>query len=1225
MRKIFSLKALLLSFLLISSINLRASHIAGGDLTVQHLGGCNYVVTLNLLRDCSGITMSSSELVTVTNNCTGGSLSLSLPLVNGTSGTEISQVCPNQVFNSTCNGGSLPGMQQYTYKDTVCLDSTCNNLELSWTTCCRNGAIINIDTPDSEDIIINAVYNPSSSLNNSTPVFTAQPIPYVCINQVVNYNHGVVEADGDSLVFSLVPTLGTSITYSPGYSGALPIPGITINPTNGQLNFTPNLLGNFVIVLQVQEYRNGVLISTVRRDIQIVVINCANSLPNPNGGVISNLITQGSAFQTAPYSIQMCENSSFSFNASFTDSDPGDSLSFSSNISQVLPGAVITSSGTNPLQLNVSWQAPIGSAGTNTTFFININDQSCPILGIQTFVYNINVLQRTSTNPNFGICQGSSATLIAQGGTSFTWSLLNGATVGSGSSFVVSPTVTTTYVVTSNLSSSCINKDTVTVTVAPTFSLSASPAGQTFCSQQPVQFNAGTSTPGNYTYQWAPSTGLNNISISNPIANLQVPGTYLYVVTATNTLGCTRQDSVFFIISPFQAPQVTASANPACPGDSVQLSALLSSFVPTICAIDATPCNSPQQTVEFNSGTLENQATTWPAPYGNFYKNARHQFLYRASDLQAAGFTGGKITSLGFNVTNLNASTLLYRSYTIKLGCTSQIQLGNFFEPNLNQVYDPKDYNVSVGWNDHVFDRAYNWDGFSNLIVEVCFNNLVDPNYTQNVSTLYTATNYNACLFFISDIDPACPATNATGNNGLPNIRFGYCFTQPPAGTFSVNWTPSTFLINPNSYNPVVIPGSTDSVFTVVVTNIAGGCSDSDTALVQFSNSLSAQITQVTTQFCVNQGLQQISTLQPGGIWSGPFISASGFFNPGASGPGTFTLVYSIGGSSGCSDSDSIDIVVSPAPVAGINPPASTNFCASDAGVQLSAINSGGSWVGPGVNSSGFFSPSLAGPGSHIIQYIIPQPCPDSAFVIMQVENAPLVNIVPVPNQCADFPAVILSANAIPSVPGIWQGPGVNSAASTFSPQQAGAGVHLITYSVTDPNSNCTTVDSINIIVNQAPVPLITQIGFNLQTSTPANAYQWSFNGTPIPGATSSTYFPTQVGSYTVTITDANGCEATSQPFFVTITGFSDEGFSNAFRVFPNPARDEISIEIPASRASSCIELVHISGQVVKQFMLSAADKNQVQHLRISDCSAGVYFVRCTGDGASLVRKLIIE
>lgn len=1072
---------------------LKASHIAGGDLTVQHLGGCNYVITLNLFRDCDGITMSTAETVTVLNNCTGASQSLTLPLVNGSNGTEVSQLCPSQVNSSTCNGGTLPGMQQYTYRDTVCLDSTCNNLEMSWTTCCRNGAIVNIDTPASEDIIINAVYNPSGTLDNNTPTFTAQPIPYVCINQVINYNYGVVETDGDSLVFSLVPTLGTGIVYTAGYTGAVPIPGITIDPVTGQLNFTPTLLGNFVVVMQVEEYRDGILISTVRRDIQIVVINCPNNVPDPTAGTIDSLVTQGSVFQMGPYELELCETSGFTFSATFTDPDATDSLTYTSNIAQVLPGATVTESGSNPYTLTIDWVAPVGSAGTNTTFIVTISDQSCPVVGLQTFVYNINVTPRTSTNPDFTICQGDTATLTAEGGTLFNWSLLNGTPLGTGASLNVSPNVTTTYVVSSNLSSTCINGDTVTVTVAPDYALSLTSNAQSVCSQQPVQFNATPSVPGNYSYNWSPATGLDNDTIPNPVSSIVTPGTYTYTVVASSDLGCVRQDTISFTVTPFALPDVIATAALACIGDSVQLSALFNEYVPPLCVADSTPCANPIQTFEFNNGTQQNTATDYPAPYSNFYKNARHQYLYRASDLQAAGFTGGKITSLGFFATNLNASTLLYKSYTIKLGCISQPELGLFFETNLTQVYDPKDYTVSLGWNDHQFDRAYNWDGISNLVVEVCFDNLSDPTYTQNVSTLFSTTNYNANLFFISDITPACPATSPTGNNGLPNIRFSYCYMEPSLNDFSVVWSPATFLDNSSIFTPVVLPGSTDSTFSVVVTNVAGGCSDADTITVQFTTLFQPQITQADTVFCANEGLQQLTAAQPGGTWVGPFITPSGEFDPTAAGNGTFTVSYQLGVGTSCFNADSVELVVSAAPNAAINPPGTTTFCPGDPALQLTALNPGGSWSGPGTSAQGLFDPATAGAGVHTIFYVIPQPCPDSASVTLTVNAAPTVTITPVPNLCITDAAVNLNVTVIPFNVGAWSGPGVDAVNATFTPVLAGPGTHTISYDVTDPISGCQTIETITIQVSNLP-----NASVNIPTDTTYCSIEPPFNLTPV-------------------------------------------------------------------------------------------------------------------------------
>lgn len=64
------------------------------------------------------------------------------------------------------------------------------------------------------------------------------------------------------------------------------------------------------------------------------------------------------------------------------------------------------------------------------------------------------------------------------------------------------------------------------------------------------------------------------------------------------------------------------------------------------------------------------------------------------------------------------------------------------------------------------------------------------------------------------------------------------------------------------------------------------------------------------------------------------------------------------------------------------------------------------------------------------------------------------------------------------------------------------------------------------------PVPAITESS-SVLTSDPAAAYQWAYEGSPIAGATARTLNAAREGNYTVTITDANGCTATSLPFAV--------------------------------------------------------------------------------------------
>ncbi|MDQ3191467.1 MAG: hypothetical protein M3Q58_07735, partial [Bacteroidota bacterium] len=365
MKKIYHLLFVFIS-LTFFSYQVKATHISGGEITYTCLGPNQFEVTLTLFRDCSGSTMSTSEWITFSNTCGLANPSLTVTLQNPATGTnctgtalscatEVSQLCASQSSNSTCNGGTLPGMQKYVYKGIVTFPGTCNTWTMNYGLCCRNPAV-NVTTATSYNFHAQTTMNSASEACNNSPIFTSQPIPYVCAGQPVSYNYGVQEADGDQLVFSLVNGLQnatTSLPYAAGYSGAVPIPGITINANTGQLNFTPTTIGNFVVAIRVDEFRNGVLIGTTMRDIQFVVQSCSNSVPDPTGGQITNL--SGTATATGPFSLDMCEGDNFTFTATFSDPNASDILSLTSNITSVLPGSTISFSGTNPITATVTW------------------------------------------------------------------------------------------------------------------------------------------------------------------------------------------------------------------------------------------------------------------------------------------------------------------------------------------------------------------------------------------------------------------------------------------------------------------------------------------------------------------------------------------------------------------------------------------------------------------------------------------------------------------------------------------------------------------------------------------------------------------------------------------------------------------------------------------------------------------------------------------------------
>jgi PKD repeat protein len=1096
MKKIITL--VLLTLGLLSFREAKASHIAGGDLSYVCLGGDQYQINLNLFVDCLGFDPGASQSISFTSTC-GGTAFATVNVTNP-GGTEISQLCPSALVNSTCNGGTLPGMWVFHFTGTVTLTPACDTWTMSWTTCCRNAAILNLVTPASFGSYIEATLHSGTALCNNSPSFTAQPIPYVCQGQLVNYNYGIVEVDGDSLAFSLIGAMdagATMLTYSGGYSATSPIPGIVIDPTTGLLTFTPMTLGNFVVVVLVEEYdAAGNLIGTVMRDIQFIVQSCSNVVPDPapTAGVISGLT--GAAVQTGPYSLELCEGVSFSFTATYTDSDAGDILTYITNLAAVMPGATITTSGTNPMTVTISWTAPVGTAGTNTTFDLTVNDGACPVPGQQTFVYDVSVLPRTSAGPDeiicgpqsvtldgvggsifnwavlsgppmvvgtnfscnpcanpvaspvstttyevtsdlsgtcvnkdtvtitvvpdysftttqstptlcmtqsvqfdvapspagagysyqwspstyldndtlsnptatlplagtftyivtitspFGcvktdtvsaivqpyirtnaftdtiLCASQTSPLTANGGTAFTWNAISGPALVTGTNIscnpcanpMVTPASTTTYVVTSDLTGTCINKDTVTVTVVPDFTLTTTQSETTTCLQQPIDLNTTASPAGTYSYQWVPSTYLTSSTIPNPTANILVPGGHVYYVYVSNAAGCVKVDTVTININPSYPPNPIAFASDTsvCTGETINLGVYFGSSVPAACGTSPVGCGGSLTSV-VGTATGANTTTSYPAPYGNFWTSTRQQFLFRASELTAAGITGGKIDQLDWQVNAINGIAS-YHQFTIRMGCTNLAAIGTTWVTGLYQVMNPKTVNLVLGWNTNVFDNAFEWDGISNIVVEICSTEGPPyPNWDLNSITPFQTTSFASCLYTISDASDQC------GTPDFPNqtfdrsiTRFHYCGGSPDSSVYSYTWTPSAGLSSPgNQFTNATVNSNTN--YTVIVTDTSSGCMDSASVnITATSPSISITANPASGFYPLDVTFTSTTSSDVTGVtWyfddtlSGS-ANTSTFFNPthtfGVE--GTYNVVVVATDINGCTDTASITVEV---------------------------------------------------------------------------------------------------------------------------------------------------------------------------------------------------------------------------------------------------------------------------------------------------------------------------
>lgn len=106
---------------------------------------------------------------------------------------------------------------------------------------------------------------------------------------------------------------------------------------------------------------------------------------------------------------------------------------------------------------------------------------------------------------------------------------------------------------------------------------------------------------------------------------------------------------------------------------------------------------------------------------GNFEKS-RSQFIYLASELSAAGFTAGNITALGFNITS-KTSTIPYNGLTISLKNTATSTFASTaFEAGTTSSYSAS-YSTVAGMNTFTLTTPFSWDGTSNLLVEICYDN----------------------------------------------------------------------------------------------------------------------------------------------------------------------------------------------------------------------------------------------------------------------------------------------------------------------------------------------------------------------------------------------------------------------------------------------------------------------------------------------------------------------
>lgn len=557
-----------------------ASHIPGANISYRCIGPNTYEVTLWTVFRCPVNNLYTAYMrihndcnLTNPSNYTTTTVGTTpsqwrMDTIQGLTNIDKSQICQRQITQSICQGGTIPGVNVTTYIDTVTLPATCNAWTFSWSSCCRDNTTNLVGQPGI--YVETKMYSGSFPCDNS-PYINAQPIPYACANQNINYNLNVVDPDGDSLVFSLIAArsaVATNVPYSGAFSAVQPILGMIINPQTGVLSFNAPA-GNYVTCVKVESFdrATGLIKCEMIYDFQIIVIACTNQTPqNPVGGV-SNVT--GSGTRQDSTTVEVCEGGQLCFDLVFTDQDPGDTLYLNQeNATTQLPGATVVATGLNPLTVRVCWTAPPGSAGSYPVS-VTVDDGACPILAITNAGVNVVVTPGLSVNlgndTNLQCGQTMNITANVSGGTgnyTYVWGPGGQTTqtltgVGAGTYWVD---------VQDTASQACIGSDTIVVTsgIPPTAHFTWV-AG---CPGSGTNFTDSSWTTVGGITGWAWDIGNNNsvdYTTQNPSHTFPAGGPYQVKLVATNTAGC--QDSVVLTVNVPYIPVADFTFDTVCTGN----------------------------------------------------------------------------------------------------------------------------------------------------------------------------------------------------------------------------------------------------------------------------------------------------------------------------------------------------------------------------------------------------------------------------------------------------------------------------------------------------------------------------------------------------------------------------------------------------------------------------------------------------------------------------------
>lgn len=845
--------------------------------------------------------------------------------------------------------------------------------------------------------------------------------------------------------------------------------------------------------------------------------------------------------------------------------------------------------GTTPLPSfndSVRYTTPSNfSVGTHS-IWVEVGNNGCTMRS-DTLILTVSALPIVTAMNDTAVCKGSkvrlNATVSGNGPFAYRWT----PTPGLDDPNIQSPLATvetlTKFTCTVTDVNGCVGFDTVTVSVhnQPTVTLVRNVLT---CVDDSVQIgDTATSGTAPYAYAWTPSVGLSDTTLARPFA---APRVMVYHVIITDANGCTTTDSVSVGLHLKPLPMVVPNGRLVlCGADSIVLRAdkgfvdyswngtsfsdslvVRTAGTYVVSVIDANGCRGVSDTVTVVDASIAQPIITGPDAA---CLNSTVTYDVSGDDTHTYVWSidGGGVLLPGASPRRTDVRWTTAGTWTVRVsienadGCTASAELTVTVATSLRPVILPAGPIVLCNGEQIVLRASKGFVSYLWSNGAVADSIIVASSGTYSVTVVgvggCTGKSDDVSVTIQTDPKPqpdiiASDTVLCAGDSAIltlsPSSFQSYVWsTGETSNTISVR-TPGLYWANVVDDNGCTGTSDTIQIGVVSLPNANISASGSTSFCKGGNVELSVAAGPYTYRWSTGETTRQIVVTQSG------------------------VYVVSVVNAEGCETIASDTVVVYDVPDASISGPDAVCFATtSDYSVAAAASTVWSlSPATAGVIASGQNTSSIriawgGVAGIALVTAIVTTSdgCSDTATlsVVVDAELHPSI-FASGPTTFCDGDSVILSvANGYSTYQWSDASGIIAGATSRFLTVRVSASLSCFVTNASGCSGNS---DTMAVLVHPLPVkPVVSQVGIDL-VSTPSIAYQWRVNSALIPGATLQNHTPLVAGSYTVTITDSNGCVATSDPYSYDVFPSAVIAVGTVPRTDPNR-----TIEIPIDLRSS--------------------------------------------------------